>query len=183
KMPLYVAASSFPFLFPAEFHFEWRGSEKGEEPSGEKSSARFEIRFNDAESARNASNPGPDWELPEIAFRAQFSSDLAAHCLMANSPPAEVTQLLARWSGGDRRAFDDLMPLVYEELRCMAHRHMANERADHTLQATELVNEVYLKLKDERAGRWKNRSQFFGLASQMMRFILVDYARRNTRAK
>jgi len=102
---------------------------------------------------------------------------------MGNSLPAEVTQLLSRWSGGDRQAFDDLMPLVYEELRRMAHRHMANERADHTLQATDLVNEVYLKLKDERAGHWKNRSQFFGLASQMMRFILVDYARRNTRAK
>jgi RNA polymerase sigma factor (TIGR02999 family) len=121
--------------------------------------------------------------LPEIAFREQFSYDLAAQFLMANSPPAEVTQLLARWSGGDHRAFDDLMPLVYEELRRMAHRHMANERADHTLQATELVNEVYLKLKDERAGRWQNRAQFFGLAAQMMRFILVDYARRNTRAK
>jgi len=102
---------------------------------------------------------------------------------MGDSLPAEVTQLLSRWSGGDRQAFDDLMPLVYEELRRMAHRHMANERADHTLQATDLVNEVYLKLKDERAGHWKNRAQFFGLASQMMRFILVDYARRNTRAK
>jgi RNA polymerase sigma factor (TIGR02999 family) len=121
--------------------------------------------------------------LPEIAFCERFGYDLAAQFLMANASPAEVTQLLGRWSGGDRQAFDDLMPLVYEELRRMAHRHMANERADHTLQATELVNEVYLKLKDERAGRWQNRAQFFGLAAQMMRFILVDYARRNTRAK
>jgi RNA polymerase sigma factor (TIGR02999 family) len=75
------------------------------------------------------------------------------------------------------------MPLVYEELRRMAHRHMANERPDHTLQATELVNEVYLKLKDERAGHWQNRAQFFGVAARMMRFILVDYARRHSRAK
>ena len=102
---------------------------------------------------------------------------------MGNSLPAEVTQLLSRWSSGDRQAFEDLMPLVYEELRRMAHRHMANERADHTLQATELVNEVYLKLKDERAGHWQNRAQFFSVAAQMMRFILVDYARRNSRAK
>ena len=102
---------------------------------------------------------------------------------MSTSPPAEVTQLLGRWSGGDRQAFDDLVPLVYRELQRLAHRHMANERANHTLQATALVNEVYLKLKNERAGHFQNRAQFFGLAAHMMRFILVDYARRNGRAK
>jgi RNA polymerase sigma factor (TIGR02999 family) len=102
---------------------------------------------------------------------------------MVSSLPAEVTQLLGQWTHGDRKAFDDLMQLVYEELRRMAHRHMARERPDHTLQATALVNEVYLKLKNERAAEWKNRTQFFAVAAQMMRHILVDHARLNARAK
>ena len=102
---------------------------------------------------------------------------------MPGNLPGEITQLLGQWSGGDRAAFDELMPLVYEELRRMAHRHMAHERPDHTLQATELVDEVYLKLKDERAARWQNRAHFFAVAAQMMRFILVDYARRHARAR
>ena len=103
--------------------------------------------------------------------------------LMPGNLPGEITQLLGQWSGGDRAALDELMPLVYEELRRMAHRHMAHERPGHTLQATELVDEVYLKLKDERAARWQNRAQFFAVAAQMMRFILVDYARRHARAR
>ena len=95
----------------------------------------------------------------------------------------DVTQLLGQWSGGDGAALDELMPIVYDELRRLAHRQMASERADHTLQATALVNEAYLKLKGQRAARWHNRSQFFAVAAQMMRQILVDYARRNSRAK
>jgi RNA polymerase sigma factor, TIGR02999 family len=102
---------------------------------------------------------------------------------MAGNVPGEITQLLGQWSGGDREALDELMPMVYNELRRMAHRHMAQERAGHTLQATELVDEVYLKLKDACAGRWQNRAQFFAVAAQMMRFILVDYARQHGRAK
>jgi RNA polymerase sigma factor (TIGR02999 family) len=98
-------------------------------------------------------------------------------------PPAELTQLLGQWGAGDGAALDELIPHVYEELRRMAHRHMAQERAGHTLQATALVNEVYLKLKNERTGKWENRAQFFAVAAQMMRFILVDYARRHARAK
>ena len=94
-----------------------------------------------------------------------------------------VTQLLGEWAGGDREAIDELMPLVYEELRRMAHRHMAQERPHHTIQATALVNEVYLKLKNERGERWQNRGHFFAIASQMMRRILVDYARRHSREK
>ena len=103
--------------------------------------------------------------------------------LMPGNLPGEITQLLGQWSGGDRAALDELMPLVYEELRRMAHRHMAHERPGHTLQATELVDEVYLKIKDERAARWQNRTHFFAVAAQMMRFILVDYARRHARAR
>ena len=102
---------------------------------------------------------------------------------MPSNLPGEITQLLGQWSGGDRAALDELMPLVYEELRRMAHRHMAHERPGHTLQATEVVTEVYLKLKDERAARWQSRTHFFAVAAQMMRFILVDYARRHARAR
>ncbi|HMJ04848.1 MAG TPA: sigma-70 family RNA polymerase sigma factor [Chthoniobacterales bacterium] len=102
---------------------------------------------------------------------------------MAGVIPNEVTQLLGQWNGGKSEALDELMPLVYEELRRMAHRHMAQERAGHTMQATALVNEVYLKLKHDRGSHWKNRGQFFAVAAQMMRHILVDYARRHARAK
>jgi RNA polymerase sigma factor (TIGR02999 family) len=102
---------------------------------------------------------------------------------MPENVPGEITQLLGQWGGGDRAALDELMPIIYDELRRIAHRHMAQERAGHTLQATELVNEVYLKLKDARGSRWQNRGQFFAVAAQMMRFILVDYARRHARAK
>jgi RNA polymerase sigma factor (TIGR02999 family) len=97
--------------------------------------------------------------------------------------PDDLTQLLGQWGGGDSRALDELMPLVYDELRRMAHRHMANERPDHTLQATALVNEAFLRMKDGVAAKWQNRAQFFGVAAQMMRHILVDYARRHNRAK
>ena len=102
---------------------------------------------------------------------------------MAPDMPEDVTQLLGQLSDGDHGAFEELMPIVYEELRSMAHRQMARERPDHTLQATALVNEVYLKLKKERAAQWQNRSQFFAVAAQMMRRILVDYARQHSRGK
>jgi RNA polymerase sigma factor (TIGR02999 family) len=95
----------------------------------------------------------------------------------------QVTQLLGQWGEGDRKALDELIPLVYDELRGMAHRHMARERPNHTLQATALVNEVYLKLQKDRGVQWRNRAHFFAVAAQMMRHILVDYAREHTRAK
>lgn len=102
---------------------------------------------------------------------------------MRDAVPPEVTQLLGQWSDGDRAALDELMPLVYDELRQMAHRHMAQERAGHTMQATALVNEAYLKLKGGGIGRLQNRAQFFAVAAQMMRQILVDCARRHARTK
>lgn len=102
---------------------------------------------------------------------------------MPDPLPAEITQILGQWNSPDGAGLDELMPLVYDELRRMAHRHMAGERPHHTLQATALVNEAYLKLKDQRDIRWQNRAQFFAVAAQMMRHILVDYARRHTRAK
>ncbi|HJT82649.1 MAG TPA: sigma-70 family RNA polymerase sigma factor [Chthoniobacterales bacterium] len=95
----------------------------------------------------------------------------------------DVTQVLGDWAGGDAAALNELMPLVYEELRRMAHRCMAQERGDHTLQATALVNEVYLKLKDGRGPNVQNRAHFFAIAANMMRRILVDYARRHATQK
>ncbi len=96
-------------------------------------------------------------------------------------PSEETPGDLPEFSGSSSPV-NDLMPLVYEELRRMAHRHMAQERPNHTMQATALVNEVYLKLKNERPD-WQNRAHFFALAAQMMRQILIDYARRHTRDK
>jgi RNA polymerase sigma factor (TIGR02999 family) len=90
---------------------------------------------------------------------------------------AEVTGLLKAWTGGDHSALDRLMPVVYQELRRMAHRHMRNEQADNTLQATALVNEVYLRMVDVKNVEWQHRAQFFAISSQMMRRILVDAAR------
>jgi len=89
----------------------------------------------------------------------------------------EVTQLLLAWSDGDRTALDKLTPLVYEELRRMAHRYMSRERPGHTLQTTALVNEAYLRLVNREAVQWQNRAHFFGIAAQVMRHILVDHAR------
>lgn len=102
---------------------------------------------------------------------------------MTKPPPREVTQLLIDWSSGDQAAFDKLVPLVYEELRRLAHHYMSRENAGHTLQTTALVNEAYLRLVDQNRVRWQNRAHFFGIAAQMMRRILVDYARKRRYAK
>jgi len=88
-----------------------------------------------------------------------------------------VTDLLTRWSQGDDAALAELTPLVYEELRRLAHRHMGGERPDHTLQTTALVNEAYLRLADQTNPRWQNRAHFFAVAARAMRRILVSYAR------
>jgi RNA polymerase sigma factor (TIGR02999 family) len=88
-----------------------------------------------------------------------------------------VTQLLEHWSHGDDAALAELTPLVYEDLRCLAHRHMGGERPDHTLQTTALVNEAYLRLADQTNPNWQNRAHFFALAARAMRQILVNYAK------
>ncbi len=102
---------------------------------------------------------------------------------MTPTPPEEVTRLLAAYSRGDREALDKLLPLVYGELRRTAERYLRRERSDHTLQATALVHEAYLKLIDQREVRWQNRAHFFGVAAQAMRRILVDHARGHMAAK
>jgi len=95
----------------------------------------------------------------------------------------DVTALLEAWTAGDTAARDELMPLVYQELRRRAAGYLRHERRNHTLQPTALVNEVYLRLVDQRRAVWQNRAQFFGVASQMMRRILVDRARARRMAK
>lgn len=102
---------------------------------------------------------------------------------MNDTSPKGVTQLLVAWSDGDAAARDELMPLVYEELRRLAHRYMGRERIGHTLQTSGLVNEAYLRLIDQSKVEWQNRAHFFGIAAQMMRRILVDYARSRGYAK
>jgi RNA polymerase sigma factor (TIGR02999 family) len=94
-----------------------------------------------------------------------------------------VTALLEDWSRGDHAARDQLLPLVYTELRRMAARHLRRERPDHTLQPTALVHEAYLRLVDQRHVDWAGRAHFFGVAAQLMRRILVDHARRHTAEK
>jgi RNA polymerase sigma-70 factor (ECF subfamily) len=89
----------------------------------------------------------------------------------------EVTQLLADWSRGDDAAFAKLTPLIYEELRRIAHRHMGGQRPDHTLQTTALVNEAYLRLADQTKPNWQSRAHFFAVAARAMRQIVVDYAK------
>lgn len=91
--------------------------------------------------------------------------------------------MLKAWSGGDREAAERFMPLIYDELRRQAHRHLGRERPNHTLQTTALVHEAYLRLVDQRDVNWQNRAHFFGLAAQMMRRILVNYAISRNREK
>lgn len=88
-----------------------------------------------------------------------------------------LSQLLERWSDGEPEALEELLPLVYDELRRLAQRHMRRERAAHTLQPTALVHEVYLKLAGQRRAEWKGRTQFFAVAARVMRRVLVDHAR------
>ncbi len=97
--------------------------------------------------------------------------------------PESITQLLVDWSKGDQKALDKLMPLVYSELRRLAGNYLRRERQGHTLQPTALVNEAYLKLIDQRKAKWQNRAQFYGVAAQLMRRILVDHARQHQAAK
>jgi RNA polymerase sigma factor (TIGR02999 family) len=103
--------------------------------------------------------------------------------MIAPAPRQHVTQMLIDWSKGDTDAPQRLMPLVYEELRQLAHQYLQRERPDHTLQATGLVHEAYLRLVDQSTTTWQNRAHFFGVAARLMRRILVDYARSHRAAK
>jgi RNA polymerase sigma factor (TIGR02999 family) len=97
--------------------------------------------------------------------------------------PDEITRILKDWSGGDTDAAAKLMPLVYQELRSLAYNYLARERGDHTLQATALVHEAYLRLAGDTRMGWKDRAHFYGVAARLMRQILVDHARAHNAAK
>ena len=99
------------------------------------------------------------------------------------SDSKDVTLLLGTWQGADSRALERVLPLIYSELKAMARRSLRRERNDHTLQATALVHEAYLKLADQQRCRWQNRGQLFGVAAQLMRRVLVDHARRKRAGK
>jgi RNA polymerase sigma-70 factor, ECF subfamily len=96
---------------------------------------------------------------------------------MASLPREEVTQLLLAWRHGEPLALDELIPVVHKELRRLAHRYMSGEREGHTLQTTALVNEAYVRLVDSSQVQWQNRAHFFAMAAQLMRRVLVDFAR------
>jgi RNA polymerase sigma factor (TIGR02999 family) len=102
---------------------------------------------------------------------------------MTDCSQEELTRLLQAWGNGDKEALDSLMPLVYEELRRLAHRYMRAERAGHTLQTSALVNEAYLRLVNVKDVSWQGRAHFFAISAQLMRRILVDFARSRHYAK
>jgi RNA polymerase sigma factor (TIGR02999 family) len=102
---------------------------------------------------------------------------------VGNKPPSEVTQLLQRWRDGDPNALDTLLPLVYKELRRLAHFQLQKERPDHTLRSAALVHEAYLRLVGANPPKWESRTHFFAIAAKLMRQILVDYARRHAAEK
>ena len=102
---------------------------------------------------------------------------------MSSQRRSDATDLLQAWSNGDVSAFDELVPLVYRELRLLAHRYMRQERHDHTLQTTALINEAYLRLIDVNRIHWQNRGHFLAVAAQTMRRILVEFARQRSRQK
>jgi RNA polymerase sigma factor (TIGR02999 family) len=119
--------------------------------------------------------------FPEALSACRNCSGLVAYEEQVMNTPLvsqqRVTDLLTRWSDGDDAALVELTPLVYGELRRLAHRQMGAERTDHTLQTTALVNEAYLRLADQSNPRWQNRAHFFAVAARAMRRILVSYAR------
>ena len=102
---------------------------------------------------------------------------------MMTLSPDNLTDLLREWRDGDKAALDKLTPLVYDELRRIAHRYVRRERNGHTLQTTALVNEAYMRLAGERKIEWENRAHFFAVTARVMRHILTDYARRRSYAK
>lgn len=102
---------------------------------------------------------------------------------MSDSGPDDVTKLLIAWKSGNKDALDQLIPLVYQELHKLARSHLNRERGDHTLQPTALIHEAYVRLIHQNTPEWKSRTHFFGIASQLMRQILVDHARKHCASK
>jgi RNA polymerase sigma factor (TIGR02999 family) len=123
-------------------------------------------------------DPGNEGRIPNETRAPGLPAEASAQ-----AGPREVTQLLADWSHGDGAALERLTPLVYEELRRLAHRYMEGQRPDHTLQTTALVNEAYLRLADQKRANFASRSHFFAVAAKAMRQILVNHAKASQRQK
>ena len=102
---------------------------------------------------------------------------------MSESSSSEITRILREWNGGDENAVERLVPFVYEELKRQARFLMSQERSEHTLQPTALVHEVFIRISQQAGVEWENRAHFYGIASRIMRQILVDYARRHSAVK
>ena len=102
---------------------------------------------------------------------------------MPSPPPSEVSRLLSAWGAGSQSALEDLLPLVYRELRTIAARHLRRERRNHTLQPTALVNEAFLRLVGQERVDWHGRAHFLAIAAQAMRRVLIDHARRHAAAR
>jgi RNA polymerase sigma factor (TIGR02999 family) len=116
-------------------------------------------------------------EFPYVIDETRFPATIERVPDSQEQEPGEVTRLLKRWTEGDASAVEALWPLVYEDLRRLARRQLQNERGDHTLQRTALVNEAFIRLSGQRSVDWLNREQFLSLAAKIMRRVLVDYAR------
>ncbi len=120
----------------------------------------------------------------ELGALSQMGSMTCGQPIATNmSSPQRITALLEEWSQGSRTALDELIPLVEAELRRLARRHMRLERAGNTLQTTALVNEAYIRLAEWNNARWNNRAHFFGIAAEIMRRIMIDYARKRQQLK
>jgi RNA polymerase sigma factor (TIGR02999 family) len=122
-------------------------------------------------------SPSPVLYSPRSIGKVRSTFDEGDTCMTSTPAREDVTRMLIDWSGGDRDAAARLMPLVYDELRQLARQYLQRERPDHTLQATGLVHEAYLRMVDQSTTTWQNRAHFLGVAAQVMRRILVDYAR------
>lgn len=126
------------------------------------------------------------WENPLSLFGGVVKSVFfwaLSNMSSSSDHPGRVTELLERWGGGDQSALDELTPLVYNELRNVADAYLRRERPDHTLQATALVNEAYLRLIGRKHVRWEGRKHFYGIAARLMRQVLVEHARKHKAKK
>ncbi|HMF55567.1 MAG TPA: sigma-70 family RNA polymerase sigma factor [Pyrinomonadaceae bacterium] len=127
--------------------------------------------------------PASDLVRLNLASDNDLASESEREKFFEMGQPESVTKLLLNWNAGDHAALNQLMPLVYDELRKLASSYLRRERVDHTLQPTALVNEAYLRLIDQTNVQWQNRAQFFGIAANLMRQILVDHARQHNAEK
>lgn len=127
--------------------------------------------------------PWCSWEQFEPQLVGRYTETTPGFLRVSQSAPQNVTKLLVQWNKGDNGALEALVPLVYEELRRLARYYLKQEKQNHTLSSTALVHEAYLRLVNQKEVTWQNRAHFFGVASQMMRRILVDHARHHAYAK